>query len=38
MKQQGYTNVVANAPKGLDDDNTKNSLFWLSLISGSTIA
>lgn len=37
MKQQGYTKVVANAPKGLDDDNTKNSLYWLSLISGSTM-
>jgi cytochrome c oxidase subunit 2 len=34
-KKNGYSRIVANAPKGLDDDNTKNSLFWLSLISGS---
>ena len=35
-KKEGYSKIVANAPKGLDDDNNKNSLFWLSLISGSS--
>jgi len=37
-KKEGYSRIVANAPKHLNDDSKKNSLQWLSLILNSVVS